>query len=128
MPSERLRARLRVGFSVLFVTLGILHFVRPRPFLKIMPPYLPWHTELVYLSGFFEIVGGIGLLVRPLRRAAGWGLVALLIAVFPANVQMFGDLLAEQGWSAWTIGALLRLPLQGALILGVWWCTRNGPA
>jgi uncharacterized membrane protein len=128
MPRERLWARLRIGFSVLFVTLGLLHFVRPRPFLKIMPAYLPWHTELVYLSGFFEIVGGICLLVRPLRRAAGWGLVALLVAVFPANVQMFVDLLAEQGWSAWTILLLLRLPLQEALILGVWWCTREGPA
>jgi uncharacterized membrane protein len=71
-----------------FIFAGFLHFVRPEPYLKIMPPWIPWHRAMVDISGAAEMAGGIGLLVPPTRRAAGWGLVALLIAVFPANVHM----------------------------------------
>ena len=58
------------------------------PFVRAMPPYLPWHLGLVYLSGVFEVAGGIGLLVPRVRVAAAWGLIALYVAVFPANVHM----------------------------------------
>ena len=97
---------------------GFLHFVRPAPYLKIMPPYLPWHRALVYLSGAAEIAGGLGLLIPGLRKPAAWGLVALLIAVFPANVYMATDHIQMTvrpmpAWVAWA-----RLPLQGLLI---WW-------
>jgi uncharacterized membrane protein len=117
----------RIVLALFFVVAGIGHFVQPQFYLEIMPPYLPWHLELVYLSGACEIAGGLGLLVPPLRRAAGWGLIALLIAVFPANVQMFLDALPK-GWTAWTFVALGRLPLQIVFILWVWWCMRDAPS
>lgn len=74
--------------SLLFIAAGVNHFVSPGIYLKIMPPYLPWPLALVYVPGVFKVVGGIGMAVPRLRRAAGWGLIALLIAVFPANVHM----------------------------------------
>ncbi len=74
--------------AVGFVIAGSLHFIRPEPYIRITPPYLPWHSQLVALSGFFEILGGLGLLMPRVRRAAAWFLVALLVAVFPANIYM----------------------------------------
>jgi uncharacterized membrane protein len=71
-----------------FVLAGAMHFVVPRTYARIMPPYLPRHRELVYASGVAEAVGGIGLIPRATRRAAGWWLIATLIAIFPANVHM----------------------------------------
>jgi uncharacterized membrane protein len=65
--------------------------VRPAPYLAIVPPWIPWHLAMVDISGAAEIAGGIGLLISSLRRAAAWGLVALLIAVFPANIYMAVD-------------------------------------
>lgn len=74
----------------LFVLAGALHFVMPRVYERIMPPYLPWHRQLVYASGVAEAVGGLGLLApsRAVRRWAMWWLLATLAAVFPANVHM----------------------------------------
>ncbi len=91
-----------------------------------MPPYLPWHLELVYVSGFFEILGGIGLCLPVFRRAAGWGLIALLIAVYPANVHMLVNevYLPDMPKSKALLWA--RMPLQfvmGALVIwtaGIW--------
>jgi uncharacterized membrane protein len=74
--------------SLSFVAVGVTHFTDPEPFLAIMPQALPWHLELVYLSGFFEIVGGLGLLFPTTQKRAAWGLLALLVAVFPANINM----------------------------------------
>ena len=105
--------------SLLFIVAGMSHFVSPGVYLKIMPDYLPWPLALVYVSGFFEVLGGIGLAVPRLRRAAGWGLIALLVAVFPANVDMLMN--ADQ-FSVIPVWALVaRLPLQGVLIAWVWW-------
>ena len=125
MKRPRPRTVSRVLLALFFIAAGVLHFVRPDFYLKIMPPYLPWHLGLVYVSGAFEVLGGAGMLVPPLRRAAGWGLIALLVAVFPANVQMFLDYLARDGWSLATVGTLLRLPLQIPLILWVYACMRG---
>lgn len=108
-------------FALSFIVVGILHFANPDPFVSIMPAYLPWHLELVYLSGFFEILGGCGLLLRPTRPFAAWGLIALLIAVYPANINMLindiyiGDMPRER-WLLW-----LRMPLQFLMGLGVLW-------
>ncbi len=114
---------LRTGclalLALLFIVAGINHFASPDFYLKIMPPYLPWPLALVYVSGFFEVLGGIGLAVPRLRRAAGWGLIALLIAVFPANLHMVvhaDDFPAIPYWAL-----VARLPLQGLLIAWVWW-------
>ena len=85
-----------------------------------MPPYLPLHRELVYLSGFFEMALGVLLLVPRLLRLAAWGIVALLIAVFPANIYLYQhqDLLPAS-----PLVHLLRLPLQGAFLLWAYWHT-----
>lgn len=108
-----------VLIAALFIAAGVNHFVSPDVYLKIMPAYLPWPLALVYVSGFFEVVGGIGVAVPRLRRAAGWGLIALLVAVFPANVDMVlhADRFPEIPF--WALVA--RLPLQGLLIAWVWW-------
>jgi uncharacterized membrane protein len=72
----------------LFVLAGLLHFVRPKIYARIVPPYLPAPTALVYASGVAEIAGGVGLLVPRWRRAGGWWTIATLLAVFPANIHM----------------------------------------
>ena len=89
-----------------------------------MPPYLPLHRELVYLSGAMEIAGGLGLLPRRTRRVAGIGLILLLVAVLPANVQMLLDA-RDAGKPSWWISLLwLRLPFQLALVAWVWKVSR----
>jgi uncharacterized membrane protein len=113
--------------AVFYVGAGALHFLRPSPYLKIMPSYVPWHLAMVYVSGAAEIAGGTGLLMPPLRRAAARGLVALLIAVFPANVNMaMHDIQVTQT----PISEVLlwaRLPMQGLLIWWLLWCTSESP-
>lgn len=94
---------------VLFIAAGINHFVSPGVYLKIMPDYLPWPLPLVYVSGFFELLGGVGLAVPRMRRAAGWGLIALLVAVFPANVDMLMNADQFPTIPVWALVA--RLPL-----------------
>jgi uncharacterized membrane protein len=111
----------RLALSALFIAAGIAHFKTPNPFVRIVPPYLPAPYVLVYVSGIFEILGGLGILVPQTRWIAGWGLIALLIAVFPANVYMatagvkIGGF-PSQPWMAWA-----RLPLQFVLIGAVYW-------
>lgn len=75
--------------TLLLVTAGTLHFTKPGFFLKIVPPYLPWHLAVVYVSGFFEIALGLLLLIPRFSRFAAWGIVALFIAVFPANIYLY---------------------------------------
>jgi uncharacterized membrane protein len=107
--------------AIMFIFAGYYHFKNPYPYLEIMPDYLPYPEFLIYFSGVCEIAGGIGLLIPRLRRLASYGLIALLIAVFPANVNMavnsidFG-LPHELLW--W------RLPFQFVFILWVYWCGR----
>jgi uncharacterized membrane protein len=121
MSKRRVRAGFRVGLALLFVAAGVGHFVRTDFYVRIMPPYLPWHRELVLVSGVFEVLGGLGLLVPALRRAAGWGLLALLVAVFPANVHMAHEALQGNGSTLWLVAMLVRLPLQLVLLAWVWW-------
>jgi uncharacterized membrane protein len=104
--------------AVLFVAAGIAHWVRPGIYLKIMPPYLPWPRALVYVSGVAEIVLGVLLLVPRTTHLAAWGLIALLIAVFPANVHM--ALHPELYPRISPVLLWLRLPLQGVLIAWVY--------
>lgn len=103
---------------VFFVAAGANHFISPKFYLSIMPPGLPWPLGLVYISGAAEIAGGIGILIPATRRLAGWGLIALLIAVFPANIHLalhgMGDSVAR--WLLWA-----RLPLQIVFIAWVYW-------
>lgn len=120
--------RLAWGLLALFmIMMGVLHFALAAFFVRAMPPWLPWHLELVYLSGVFEIAGGVGLLIPRLRVAAGWGLVALLVAVFPANVHMAtsGVQMTAEPMDAWIWWA--RLPFQALFIAWAWWMTRPDP-
>jgi len=104
---------------------GLLHFVAPAAYERIMPPYLPLHRELVYLSGACEVLGGMGLLSRRTRPAAGIGLILLLVAVLPANVQMLLDARAAEKSSWWIALLWLRLPLQLVLVAWVWKVSRT---
>ena len=117
-----LRLLSRYVLALLFVLAGLWHFVHPATYLTIMPPVLPQPLLLVYLSGVAELLGGLGLLWGRTRRLAGWGLLALLLAVFPANIYM--ALVHEQlhipGWLAWG-----RLPLQPVLMWWVWYASLN---
>jgi uncharacterized membrane protein len=109
-------------FGVAFIVAGILHFVRPDAYMKIMPPYLPWHRPLVILSGVAEIGLGAMLLVPRFSPLAAWGLIALLVAIFPANVYLYQH---QEILPAPPLLHLWRLPLQGALILWAWIYTRQ---
>ena len=88
LPSGLLRNLNLLGLSVFFIYFGVDHFINPDFYLSIMPPSFPMHLEAVYISGLFEILGGIGVLLSRTRKLAGWGLFALLIAVYPANIYM----------------------------------------
>ena len=87
-PSGFLRNLNLLGLSFFFIYFGVDHFINPDFYLSIMPPSFPMHLEAVYISGLFEILGGIGVLLSKTRKLAGWGLFALLIAVYPANIYM----------------------------------------
>jgi uncharacterized membrane protein len=109
-------------FAALFIIAGVSHFVATDFFLKIMPPYLPFHLPLVLVSGVIEILLGILLLVPRYSRLAAWGIIALLIAVFPANIHVYQH--QELFPLPWFV-LLLRLPLQGVLILWAFAYTRR---
>ncbi len=111
----------RYALAAVFAGAGLLHFLKPGTYLRIMPPALPAPLALVYVSGFFEIAGGLGLLFGPTRWWAALGLVLLLVAVFPANVYMaqISGQLRIAPWVAWG-----RLPLQ-ALLMWWAWTARN---
>lgn len=108
----------RIVCCVVFVILGVMHFVKTDAYMKVMPPVIPFHLECVYLSGLAEIIGGIMILFQPTRRMAVYGLIALLIAVFPANIYMAmrPDLFPKI--PQWVL--LLRLPFQPIFIYFVW--------
>ena len=108
----------RIILATFFVVAGVNHFLRPHAYITMIPPYVPFPSAMNVISGAAEIVGGIAVLLPRLRRAAGWGLIALLIAVFPANLHV-----ALHGWDGVTIPAWVlwaRLPLQVALIVWVY--------
>ena len=107
--------------GIAFITAGIIHFVRPDFYVKIMPPYLAWHLELVYISGVAEAVLGIMVLIPKCRWLGAWGLIALLIAVFPANIHMALNPQEFPGISP--VLLWLRLPLQFVLIAWAYWFT-----
>lgn len=116
----------RVILAVSIIIVGITHFAVPEPYVKIMPPQLPYPLGLVYLSGFYEILGGIGLLVPPVSQAAAWGLILLFIAVFPANINMAVNHIKIEtipySDSSWV--QAIRLPFQAIFIAWAWWYTR----
>jgi uncharacterized membrane protein len=118
---KALRLPLKVLLGVLFMLAGTNHFTHTAFYVAIMPPYLPWHTTLVYVSGAAEIVLGGMLLVRNTERVAAWAVIALIVAVTPANIHMaiHPELFPDYSHTAlWT-----RLPLQIVLIAWAYWYT-----
>jgi len=106
-----------------FILAGLNHFINPSFYLRIMPPLLPVPLFLIYLSGVFQIILGILLLIPKFTRLAAWGIIALLIAVFPANIYMA---LNAQLFAEYNPALLwLRLPLQFVIIAWAYWFARK---
>ena len=120
---ERIRIVVRVVLALVMIAIGVDHFASPDFFVRIVPRALPAPLLLVQISGFFEVCGGLGLLVPRVRRAAGVGLVLLYVAVFPANVNMclhpaLGGSIPL--WALW-----VRLPFQLVFIALALWVSRK---
>lgn len=139
MRSDAPRARsdpdgpLLYLMSLLYVVAGVAHFLAPRPFERIVPRELPAPRALVYLSGIAEIALGIGVLIPRTRQMSAKGLILLLLAVFPANVNMAvrdvgANPLPERAERLYDAALWIRLPLQGVLIAWAWWYARDDSA
>lgn len=123
---EKLKKISYYFFGVFYIIAGALHFVNPDFYMKIMPHYLPFHLALVYLSGLVEILLGIGLIYRPMRQYAAWGIIALLIAVFPANIFLAFNEGAQEAIGTNQLEALwIRFPIQLLLIIIAWWQSKK---
>lgn len=109
---------LRWLLGIFFIVAGVGHFWKPAAYLAIMPPYIPWPLAMVYVSGVAEIAGGLGVLIPQTTRAAAWGLMLLLVAVFPANLHMALHPELFPQFPAWTLWA--RLPFQALFLLWAW--------
>lgn len=117
---------MRIGRLVMgafYISAGISHFVLTRFYQRAVPDYLPAHRAIVLISGVAEIAGGTGVLIPRTQRAAAWGLVAMLIAVYPANLWMAQHPERFPMIPTWALYA--RLPLQLPLIAWAWWYTRD---
>ena len=112
--------------SFFYINIGIKHFTSPDWLMPIMPPYLPFHVELIYISGVFEIILGLGLIFKTTRYLAAWGLILLLIAVYPANIYLAfnADAQRELNISHFT-ASWLRLPLQFVFIALAYWHSKE---
>jgi uncharacterized membrane protein len=108
-------------FAAIFIFAGFYHFYDPDFYLRIMPPYLPWPSALHLTAGFFEFVFGVMLLIPRFQKWAAWGLVVLLLAVYPANIHMA---VHHELYKYPMIFHWIRLPLQFVLIAWAWWFTK----
>ena len=115
---KRIKLISKFLLAVFMIVAGGMHFLNPEFFLKIMPPYLPLHRELVLVSGACEILLGMLLLIPKCTHLAAWGIIALLIAVFPANVYLYQH---QEILPASPLMHALRLPLQGVFVLWAYW-------
>ena len=123
LPSEWWRKLSLFGLAVFFIYFGIDHFINVEFYLSIMPPAFPLHLEAVYISGLFEILGGMCVLIPSLRRIAGLGLIVLLISVYPANIYMA---ITPEAFPEISIELLyFRLPLQFLFIYWAYSVTRS---
>jgi Predicted membrane protein len=124
----RLKRPLLYLMAPAYIIAGVLHFILPELYVQIIPPFLPAALVLVYLSGIAEIAVGIGLLIPRTRQLAAWSTVALLVAIFPANIYMATHGVVIEGMPGGGDPSELvrwgRLPLQGVLILWALWYTQ----
>jgi uncharacterized membrane protein len=109
--------------GLLYIAAGTLHFVKSKMYVRIMPPWIGWQLQLVYISGACEILLGLLLFPESTRSFAAWGIIALLIAVFPANIQMTINYFHYNNPIKWL--TVVRLPLQLLLIWWAWLYTKN---
>ncbi len=122
MINKNIRLFSIVIMSIFYISVGVNHFIIPEWFLQIVPPHLPYKLELVYISGFLEIILGVMLLIPATRFYAAWGLILLLIAVYPANIY-----LAQTNGAAMNTTPLVawgRLPFQFVFIALAYWHTK----
>jgi uncharacterized membrane protein len=121
-----LRIFVRLLLAALFIFAGTFHLRNPDFFLPVMPPWIPYPLQCILISGVFELLGGVGLLIPmgKIQFLTGWGLTLLLIAIFPANIYMAAAHVKIHGFPAHEWMAWARLPLQLVLIVGVLWITR----
>ena len=120
--NKNIRLLSIIIMSIFYVSVGVNHFTIPEWFLQIVPPWLPYKLELVYISGFLEIIFGVMLLIPATRFYASWGLILLLIAVYPANIY-----LAQTNGAAMNTTPLVawgRLPFQFVFIALAYWHTK----
>ncbi len=118
------RAKLRIALAAMFLLAASGRLVNPDMLVAMLPDSLPLRREAVYISGLFEVLGAIGLLVPRLQRAAGLGLVALLVVVVPANLNVALFNLQIPGYSGSPVYQWGRVALQVVLIALVWWASQ----
>jgi uncharacterized membrane protein len=121
MTTSRKQTGARWVLALFFIIAGVNHFLAPEIYLGMMPAWLPFKDAANVISGAAEILGGTGLLIPRFRRAAAWGLIALLVAIFPANLQVAlqGSMPGLDNAPAWLLW--MRLPFQFVFIAWVWW-------
>src|SRR5215468_2525144 len=119
---RKFRTVLKYLLAISFIGAGLNHFANPEFYMRIMPPYLPWPSALHLTAGFFEVAFGVMLLIPRFQKLAAWGLIALLLAVYPANIHMavHHELYQLPMGFHW-----IRLPLQFVLIAWAWWFTKD---
>lgn len=122
MKNPRIHKLSLAFMSMFYILAGTSHFIITDFYLTVMPPYIPYHKLMVYASGLVEILLGFGLMSSKTRRLSAWGIIALLIAVFPANIHAYVNDIDVFGLPRWVI--LLRLPFQGVLIYWAYIYTR----
>lgn len=122
--THRRKEILRGVLAVSLIIVGMTHFIRPEQYARIVPPPFPPFSS-VYLSGVFEILGGIGLLIPAVSVIAAWCLIALFIGVFPANIYMTVHNIQVDGIPHSQLLYAARLPLQAVLIAWAYWYTKN---
>ena len=125
LPPTLGRRVVLFAVAAFFTFAGVGHFTNTEFFVAIVPPYLPGPYELVYISGVFEILGGVGVLIPATRRLAGFGLLALLVAVYPANIHMMMH--PELFPDVSPTGLYVRMPFQFLFAAAIWWSTISSP-
>ena len=111
--------------SLLYIIVGIKHFIDVEYFVSIVPNYISWKEEAVFISGFFEILLGILLLFNKTRKLAAWGIILLLIAVFPANIYLYVSEIPRDILNISKSDALIRMPFQIPLIIISYWHSKK---
>jgi uncharacterized membrane protein len=124
-PVASIKSNARIATGLTFIFIGATHFLMPEKYLEMMPPFIPAPLTIIYISGFFEILGGVGLILPWTKLTAAFGLIALLLAVFPANIYVAINNVQLGGFMSEPFYQWLRLPLQFVLIGWVWFVSKT---